>query len=211
MRNFKTFLKEASGKVPTLSISVVINFNPDRDEQEDIAQAAEKEEYVHSIEWNKDNMMTTYFNEMPAYTSNKSRLIAFCEDYVSAVDDILSVYKRNDHLYRIMDVQSILEYKGLPSSFIEFPYIVIECQPGQVLTGLHKLVKCDILDLTACENVVGHVLSLMQINQKTDIDLRGKKLDPEWCLIVRDHLEERDLLDCKEELMNNGLKEYAKI
>ena len=79
------------------------------------------------------------------------------------------------------------------------------------LIGIDKIIPsdCEFLCIGNCKKIIGPVLSLFKIKKHISIEL----LNPNelWAKIVEKHLSSRDVLSCQEELIENGLEEYAKF
>jgi hypothetical protein len=110
-----------------------------------------------------------------------------------------------------------LYLENMPKELIEFGKISLNCENGEYsLHNIHKYVKCDYLQICNISNIKSHILGLMLIPQTTFIDIHytysWTQLDTNWLLIVKRHLiNNRDILECQEELIIKGYKDYAKI
>lgn len=94
---------------------------------------------------------------------------------------------------------------GVPSEIKKDLY----CTNTQIATlrNVHKIIKFIGGDFYPPETIQSNVLGLLLINQ-----LKSVKSGQRWAQIIRQHLRgDRDVLDCQEELIKSGLKEYAKL
>jgi hypothetical protein len=213
MRNFRQFLTEGT-ELPTIATSIKFSHPIDYETYGEIREDIENLDGVDNVDGGASlNSFTIYFNDISPSLYTRAGLTKYIDDFVNEVNNIIKWYKINDIALTARVFKTSLTFKGLPTSPIDFPLVIIQCQPDQTLSGIHKVVKCELLLITRCENVVGNVLSLMQINHRTEIDLQPQGNDPEWVLVVRDFLEpnERDIINCKEALIKNGYKEHAKL
>jgi len=67
------------------------------------------------------------------------------------------------------------------------------------------------LGIYYADRVKGPVLSLLQLARTTDIHFNGSSKEA-WLKIVQNHIRgDKDVLKCQEELIDAGLKEFAKL
>lgn len=76
------------------------------------------------------------------------------------------------------------------------------------LSGIDKQLDCEYIRLSHPEKIVGNVLSLLKIKKFRMIYCQDA---PKWVKIVNSHLLQKDILECQEELITTGLKQYAKL
>jgi hypothetical protein len=85
--------------------------------------------------------------------------------------------------------------------------LVINHQTG--LSNIHEMIDCQTLRMDGARKVTRSVLALLRIPSLKSLyadDRSG------WVKIVSEHLKgEKDILACQEELINRGLKEYARL
>ena len=80
------------------------------------------------------------------------------------------------------------------------------------LSGLDKVVPYKVIGFENPQLIKSNVLSLLRIKQLVNIDLAGSFDDNlEWFHILDNHLEDKDILQCQEDLIDAGLKDYAKL
>ena len=112
---------------------------------------------------------------------------------------------------------SSIEYWGIvchgyPPFKLDCEYVYIWCKPNMKLTNIDKLIKGDEITFNRCETIVGNVLSLLRIKHDSLFLFSNTKPVPEWIPIVTSHLKgNKDILDCQDELIDAGFKEYAKL
>lgn len=93
-------------------------------------------------------------------------------------------------------------------------YIMVKASSDfEKLTGLDKLIECRSLFLVAPGTIDGNVLSILKIKGIKHFAVFGfAKAGKEWPPIIRKYVVNKgSILDCQEELIKNGLKEYAKL
>jgi len=78
------------------------------------------------------------------------------------------------------------------------------------LKGIHKKIDCVSLKIWNIDNVEEGGLGLLQIKRlKTLLNIR---INTEWFSIIEKHFKsDKDILECQEELIANGLNKYAKL
>lgn len=81
------------------------------------------------------------------------------------------------------------------------------------LHNIHKILDCGILEINGANLVKDSVLGILAMKRLKMIDYFNLNAQPEWYKIVIKHFESpaKDILECQEELIENGLKEYAKL
>jgi hypothetical protein len=101
---------------------------------------------------------------------------------------------------------------NLPKFLVEWGQICIFVRRMNSLAGIHKVLNCEYLTVENMKSIKSNVLGILQIKNIDSFWVYGTEQKPEWALIIEKHLNiDKDLLDCKEELMSKGLKEYAKL
>ncbi len=106
-----------------------------------------------------------------------------------------------------------LEYYGVPMSLIDYKVIKLFFNTRSLaLSGFNKMIgkNCVQLDISNMDFVQSNVLSLLLLPKTCKIKCNTIK-EP-WVKIVDKHLQcDRDILECQEELITNGLRQYAKL
>jgi hypothetical protein len=89
------------------------------------------------------------------------------------------------------------------------------CEEGQSISNLDKVIlKCDEFKLNKANMIKGGILSLLKLKMPVNIIGAGPfgSNSPRWYSIVNPYLQgDRNILACQEELIDNGLKDYAEL
>ena len=80
---------------------------------------------------------------------------------------------------------------------------------GMRLTKIDKVIECEELMIFHAHYIDGNVLSLLKM-KNTDIHFYYSDT-AKWVTIIKNHLRDRNIIACQEELFQNGLDEYAKL
>jgi len=97
---------------------------------------------------------------------------------------------------------------------INFPAIYLTVAAPSSLKAIHKVIgECDWLSIEKCENIDSCVLGLVLLAKNMPVTLKCTSSNlPDWVPILNRHLtSDKDVLECQEELITNGLKEFAKL
>lgn len=90
----------------------------------------------------------------------------------------------------------------------EFPIILLGIGKEELLKNVEH-IKLKTL------NISGHLLGLLQLKHLAILDspvVWNEFLDVQEALsIIKSHLKNKDLLKCQEDLLDNGLKQFAKL
>ena len=141
---------------------------------------------------------------------------SYIDELYSKIEGVLGTNNSTNHrsIYHI-------SIKGLPEHTINTPNttVLMNCFGPTVytntLSGLDKkILACEFFQLTGSEAIEKNVLSILRLKAKKiylidDDNIRGRKI--KWAEIVNKHLEDRDILQCQEDLIDAGLKDFAKL
>ena len=202
MKSFKYFLNEQRlpGSVE-FQVSVQCkNFNFYKYAQRDNDKILKALSHYQIIADADDDMYYYTFKNLNAQNGNEV-----------ALSKIIEIIEKNVSL-EIDYIDSTLVCDGFPPYKLEWQHIDITFESPTQITGIDKYIGlfmfCNIMD---CEKITGGVLSLLKIKQGTSLSLSADGPYPKWIQIINKHLKTRDLLACQEELIENGLEEYAKL
>jgi hypothetical protein len=110
--------------------------------------------------------------------------------------------------------QSHVLANGIPKFEIDYEMVIVYVKPGDTFSGIEKIITLSKeMHFNHCRNVKGNVLSLLKLNT-SDLSLFSDdgSGDLEWITIVEKHFNgDKDVLECQEELIEAGYKEYAKL
>lgn len=89
-------------------------------------------------------------------------------------------------------------------------------KPGASLKGIHKNLKCKTLNFYAssCNNIQEGGLGILLIKNLEEIlpPYSTNVTDIDWIKIIIKHFKgDKDVLECQEELIENGYKQFAKL
>lgn len=108
---------------------------------------------------------------------------------------------------------NIIILKGIPNKKVSYYNIDLYCKPNTKLTGIEKVIEdCEQLTIYNSENVIGNVLSLLRLKKVFTLEIVNSQ-KVKWVEIVEKYFKEddKDILSCQEELIANGLRQYAKF
>jgi hypothetical protein len=207
MQSFKQYLTEGQTNKLTLIIGLTL-------ENDITAETFTKAEQIIKNEFPKIKLflnltkdsITIDVLEMKSSDCNTPNLENISEKIISEVKYCGEnmKFKIEEHIY----VQ--LSSEGVPTAPISFEEIVLDANKNDTLTGIEKNIKAFTLYLRQCEHISGGVLSLLKMTDVTEVYLEGTNCG--WMEIVQKHLDgDGDILECQEELIEAGFKEYAKL
>lgn len=135
--------------------------------------------------------------------------------YLSIKDTKFNSFKGINYNCKILicsDNINLMTFDGLKKSS-SIKSISLNSQHGFSITNCHKILSYDLEHLNVTEPLNSGILSLLKFPNfenlfymRTDYDFRLA------AQILNAHLEEdRDMMECREEMIANGLKEYAKL
>ena len=216
MRRFKDFLTESqSGNTFQFSVYGYLNVKMSDEtfmKIRDVVQPDLECGYI-DINSQQDNITFTYYR-LPYNVCGRDNLneilVRTIDEFTSEMHNFLS---SNGDEFEFTDGSSILTSLGMPTTPMDWEHGLIYIEKGDSLKGIEKLVSlCDSVSFDDCHNLETGLLNLMKIPKKVTVYFDGIPTKAPWIKIVTKHLMgERNLLDCKEELMNAGYKEYAKL
>jgi hypothetical protein len=115
------------------------------------------------------------------------------------------------YTFSCSECTSLTSLEGAPQQ-VGYDFSCYECTSLTSLKGIGKqyLKKCDNeLFLFSCKNLKSHMLGILLIKDLKKISFSD---NIEVQNIINKHLDgDRDILECQEELITNGLKEFAKL
>jgi hypothetical protein len=115
----------------------------------------------------------------------------------------------------VSDIIGLYIYNKLPEStkIITHNQAVIfnNFKTLMTLKNINKHIECKKIVFNYPKNIIGNALSLLLIKNLEIISVSFGG-HPPWLRIINKHLTlDKDVLECQEELITNGLKEYAKL
>lgn len=96
-------------------------------------------------------------------------------------------------------------------------FLNIYKNPIHSFEGIHKHFKGGfVFDIKIPKDLESNILGLLLINQLDKIiidiqDVKTSNLQPVVDIINRHLKADKDILECQEELLENGFKDYAKL
>lgn len=214
MLNFKTYLKEETSKV-TATLNFQLTPIQNKTFVDDISERFSKylsgkyDIEIKTAQWDE---VIFYVNDIPeSIYGNKSALNKF----IKTILVLFPECAENGSLKNFYEQNNIiLIFDNVPNVHVDFQYIIIDAPKSQItLSNIDKHITSKYLTIKHPENVTGNVLGLLKTNSKNIYSRRDAKGNfPEWWRIVFKHLEQdKNILKCQRELIQNGLKEYAKF
>jgi hypothetical protein len=81
------------------------------------------------------------------------------------------------------------------------------------LHNIHKILRCDTLQIDYDERVTDSALGLVLIPGIRVLRFLDLLQDRSWIGIIQKHIhnKNKDVLECQEELITNGYRKYAKL
>ncbi len=215
MQNFKQFLKEDNSEYV---IKLIVEFSIRYEDIEDYLKE-QKETIIKNIE-EKTNTKVFFFDirkhsfSIELKINNDNQLTQLMQIEKEVVD-ILEKYNSNDsfqHLPNDTNLELLVNH-SLPQHIkISFPYIYITAQGPTSFKGINKIIgDFELLQIRNNSKITDSVLGLLLLN-KTNRKISLLFSKNEWVKILNKHLEnDNDVLECQEELITNGLRQYAKL
>ena len=102
---------------------------------------------------------------------------------------------------------------GIPSHPLTWSGdLFLYCEEHQSVSDINKFIlQCDTLYLNQAENIEGGVLRLLQLSKTKHLKINSDGVLP-WAEIVEKHFaSDRDVIDCQQELIDAGLKTFARF
>lgn len=87
-------------------------------------------------------------------------------------------------------------------------------EKGSSLKDIHKKLSCKMIRMFAWENISSNVLGLLQVKGlvKLEYNKERESFGLKWLEIIKRHLQgDKDVMECREELIAAGFKDYAKL
>ena len=211
MQNFKQFLLENESPLARLRFSIFTNDSTlDSNYTKDeifffLKKYCKTKNFnnteIHIDEWEFE--INLYQITENVYT-NKQLLDTIKNDLVKYVEKVIGDSNSIDEDNSTFE----LSFAELPKSKVEWDEIAIRPLAANPisLANIHNLIFCKKLRLGMTKNIKSNVLGLL--NMKSDINFL---LREPWTQIVEKYLHDKDILECQEELIDAGLKDYAKL
>lgn len=147
----------------------------------------------------RDNNQTFMIMDYPVSECTWPKLEILHKELSDIFDKLNLRFSLNEETLILNDV---------PSSKVQTKRIELIAQES--LAGIHKVISnCEYMEISWLQNVKQNALGLVLLD--TD-DLYFEGNVPEWAKIIMKHFKSgKDVLDCQEELIENGYKQYAKL
>jgi hypothetical protein len=99
----------------------------------------------------------------------------------------------------------------MPKQVVEWDYITVDCSSSIRLANIHKLLKCEKLDIIHAYRITGNILGIILIDKNISLNIYDTN-GAEWMKIVYGYRDgSGDILECQEELITKGFRQYAKL
>ena len=112
----------------------------------------------------------------------------------------------------ITNVDTLLLVRGIDGhSIFEYPKMTFTLNINTSLVGFHKLFKFEHCVFYHLNNVIKGGLGILKSNAKPESIklMKSGRNDSGWVEIIINHLGDRDLLACQDELIENGFHNFA--
>jgi hypothetical protein len=199
----KEFLKEDNG---LSKISLVLNLRTSSFglELKDSAVKSLKEFF------NDRKTDITFSDNLHVEFLELSRSDVSHKSLASLYDNTVRIVAKSLNSSSRLTVGHFLLCMGMPTFPVSYHDIVLYAQPNMNLIGINKFIMADEFQIDKCENITGYVLSVLKVDSKSIFLSASENI--EWMEIVNKYLaSNRDIIDCQEELIEAGFKEYAKL
>ena len=216
---FKQYLMESTTVLPDYVIELTTNQNLSSQQFEPIKRKIVKMDYIQAANLNRENLEFT-FAKLPQHEASTSALENRYDQVKQIVDDHLedlSVASRVGEVLIDIGFTWLKFDDGIPPFPVSSDmYININIGENTSLQGLDKVISYTrVLVLKGCDRLKpSPVLGLFKCKGVANFELEPWD-KPGWWGIVDTYLKDgpdmTQMLECKEELMNAGYKEYAKL
>lgn len=211
MKSFQQFLTEEAQVFPEFVMKFTVHYDVSRENKNTITKYFEK--YNNDINYVEmdDSILTVIFkyNDQSKFHSETLDEVFF--DVKEKFD--VQLEQLTDGQNTIAFHERFLVFYGqMPTFKIDYPHIEIDIEPDNDLSTLYKFIECDYLTFNLFNNVKPHkgLLNILRIKAKKFI-ISQTVLKSAWANIYEKYLNgTRDMMDCQEELIQAGLKEYGK-
>lgn len=127
--------------------------------------------------------------------------------------DILFQCEKN--LQSKFDIESIdsgvkVYISEVPSFFVDTQIIRIKPFKEITLTGLDKKINPYTINLSNIDLITGNVLGILKMPRLQYLFYNSSD-KTKWCNIIKSYIDDKNILKCQRELIQNGLKDYAKF
>jgi hypothetical protein len=221
MNTFKSFLTENNQYFISPNVSIKIHF--DKSQYKGLISDFERnpkhqqlldafKEFGGNEEFSAyfvDNEFTFVFNVSDtSIIDTQEHLNEFMKKIQTALESFLNI--ENSKL-AFPETISVYCWAGLPKIFVGCNKLHLILNKGKLtLTDLHKYCDVETLAFYGLENVTGNVLSILKMKKLKQIQYSGDD-KIEWLDIVKKYIDSKDIIACQEELIEAGLKEFAKL
>lgn len=215
MRLRELLQEEVKHIAPYFIIDIAISVNLTVSEFEEVRKALMQIPNAQHVSLYKE--MVTFKTERLTQTLCTRDAL---EDLLTTVHDVITSILED--LYDESRIEKEIEQStsklylidGLPPFPIEWDEIIIEVVKDFTFTSIEKLISnSELLSIENAHKIKpSGVLSLFKLKNVTDVFFESANPKPEWIKIVSKHLDaDKDILECREELIAAGFKDYAKF
>jgi len=124
------------------------------------------------------------------------------------IKDLKSIPKHVESFFRLENNKSLSSLEGIAEHIGMI--VILRCPKIDNLHNIHKQIKSMTRDFYFDDNIKSNVLGLILIPGIRQIISYGDKT-ADVAKILSKHIKSQDILECQEELIKNGFKEYAKL
>ena len=214
--------ENATTVLPDYVIALSTNQNLSIQQFEPIKRRVSKMDFIQAVNLHMENLEFT-FSKLPQEEATVSALEKRYERVKTIVDlhlEDLSKISRTGAVEVDNDLTWLEFDEGIPPFPVSSDmYIYINIGGNMTLQGLEKVINyTDVLTLRHC-NVLkpSPVLGLFKCKGAANFEFEPDHKQGWWTIVEKylqngvDQSDPTKMLECKEELMNAGYKEYAKL
>jgi hypothetical protein len=218
MQNFKTYLKEENSS--DIILSIPLQFEPELHTSSRELEGMFKIEtiskhipnlssssgifyHAHANEYNVTLAVKMSQHDLSSYQNYEN----FIDNFVKSIEQLINI---DD-----IDIATTpkLKIKELPNFPIFAKHIIFGLVKPMSLHNIHKILRCDTLQIDYDERVTDSALGLVLIPGIRVLRFLDLLQDRSWIGIIQKHIhnKNKDVLECQEELITNGYRKYAKL
>ncbi len=204
MQNFKSFLKEEitndiSFYLTIPGVNLFMDENVIADEVEKILTENFKRLQIHKLDliacWHPELHIKVIVPDNIDFNHLANEIYLIVREVTVADKPICDII-----LYELPEDNKVIEWNSIIINLHDSPKVSFH--------NIHKKLKCNLLTISfATGKITDSVLGLLYIKH-----LHFQSTNAEWKQIILKHSEgDKDILECQEELITNGLRQYAKL
>ena len=138
--------------------------------------------------------------------NSNTALVAYIGQYDPYIEQMLETSR-----FEIPEIEAVTVHcSGIPRTKVFVDNFLYEPQEdGNSMHDIHKQVNCKNLNFSNPQLIRSHVLGILKMTDLKKLYGSGSSMH-KWIIILRKHIG-GSIFDAQEELIKNGLKQYARI